>query len=470
MKLPTYRQIRLELARRSFWEFCKLLAPDFYKDSRPHLKTLCDTLQALFERKLLRDDGKPFDKLIIEIPPRHGKSRTLTNFSAWVLGKDNRQKIITASFNDDLAQDFSRHTRDIISEQKNTPSQIAYSDIFDARIKKGDASFQKWALEGQFFNYKGTGIGGSVTGRGGSIIICDDPVKDAETAYNENALEKIWLWYSGTLISRAEEGAIQILCMTPWAQKDLGGILRERQAGKWHVLSLPACTNGVMLCPEIMSLESYLEKRSIGDESIFAANYDMQRLDIKGRLYSEFKTYTDLPSQTEASIGYCDTADEGADYLCAIMGKRQGMNIYVTDVVYTKEAQEKTEPMVANALKDNEIRDFVIESNNGGRAFARNVQRLVDELGYLCNVRWFHQSKNKQSRILTNAPTVYKIIHFPEGWQDRWPEFYKALTNYQREGKNKNDDAPDALTGLVEKFGKREQVMSTSSVSLDGCF
>jgi len=85
-----------------------------------------------------------------------------------VLGRNPAEKIITASYSDDLAQDFSRNTRDIISQEKNTPDETVFSDIFpDTKIKKGDAAFHKWALEGQFFNYKGGGVGGGVMGEGG---------------------------------------------------------------------------------------------------------------------------------------------------------------------------------------------------------------------------------------------------------------------------------------------------------------
>ena len=100
-------------------------------------------------------------------------------------------------------------------------------------------------------------------------MIIDDPVKDAETAYNEAALEKIWLWYTGTFLSRAEEGATQILCMTPWSKKDIGARLEEAEPGEWLVLSLPACHDGEMLCPEILSYESYISKKRIADENIF---------------------------------------------------------------------------------------------------------------------------------------------------------------------------------------------------------
>jgi len=464
LNLPTRAEILCEIARRSFWEFCRLLSPDFYKQDRAYLKEICDTLQALWERRLFVGD-KLVTNLLLQVPPRHGKSRTLTNFSAWVLGKNNNEKVITASFNDDLAQDFSRHTRDIIAEEKNLPTQIVYSDIFSASIKQGDAAFHKWALEGQFFNYKGTGIGGSITGRGGSVLVVDDPVKDAETAYNEMALQKIWLWYTGTFLSRAEEGAIQIICMTPWAKGDLGQLGIEAEPSAWYTLSMPACDGGKMLCPELLSFERYQRMKLIGDENIIAANYDMQRIDIKGRLYSGFQTYAELPDSGTGDVGYVDTADEGSDYLCAILARQKGQLLYVTDVIYTQEPQEKTEVQLTDAVISNSTKSLKVESNNGGRAFARNVQRMIDAKNSRCMVWWFHQSENKKSRILTNAPLAQSYVMFPEGWEIRWPEFYMSLMAYQEEGKNKHDDAPDALTGLVEHFGVKRGTMSAGDFS-----
>jgi predicted phage terminase large subunit-like protein len=450
--LPKLSDIKCELARRDFWEFCKLTSPEFYRDDRPHLKSLCNTLQDFYEDNL----DKP--NLIIEMPPRHGKSRTLVNFTGWILGKDQDNKILTASFNDDLAQEFSRYTRDLISEEKNLAEHIVYSDIFPGvTIKRGDASYKKWALEGKFFSYKGTGIGGSVTGRGGNFLITDDPVKDAETAYNPAALEKIWLWYSGTFISRAEEGAKQIVCMTPWAKGDLTSKLVSLEPEHWHIVRMPAFDGEKMLCSDLLSKESYDRLKKIGDESIISANYDLKRLDIKGRLYSGFKTYSDLPEDTTGNVGYTDTADEGKDYLCSLQARKKGIYLYVTNVQYTQEAQEKTEGELVRQIEEAETRDHKVESNNGGRGFARNIQRILEERGIPCSISWFHQSKNKQSRILTNAPTVQSTVLFPEDWATRWPAFYNSLMTYQKEGKNKHDDGPDALTGLVEHFGANKK-------------
>ena len=91
------RDINIELARREFWEYCKLREPDFYKESRPHLRKLCNTLDDFLCGLLLKEDGEPYTKIMIRLPPQVGKSRTLVNFTQWALGKNNEERIITAS-------------------------------------------------------------------------------------------------------------------------------------------------------------------------------------------------------------------------------------------------------------------------------------------------------------------------------------------------------------------------------------
>jgi predicted phage terminase large subunit-like protein len=270
--------------------------------------------------------------------------------------------------------------------------------------------------------------------------------------FDEGALEKIWLWYTGTFLSRAEQGAISIICMTPWCKLDLSARAVCSEPDNWYVLSMPAFDGEKMLCDSVLDRESYERLKKIGDEKIIAANYDMIRIDVKGSLYNDFSTYDILPNDTVDSVGYTDTADEGSDYLCSIQARKKDGKLYITDIIYTQEPQEITENMQVQSIIRSETKKIEIESNNGGRAYARNVQRLLEELHYSCQVNWFHQSENKKSRILTNAPVVKQCILFPSDWKYRWSDFYLALTGYQREGKNKHDDAPDAITGLCEKY------------------
>ena len=404
-----------------------------------------------------------------------GKSRTLVNFCKWILGQDIKFKIMTCSYNDDMAQEFSRYTRDGIDQEKFFPHEICYNDIFpETQIKKGDASYKKWALEGNFFNYIGAGIGGSITGKGGNAAIVDDPVKDAEQAYNENALNKIWLWYTGTFKSRLEEvngvPGIEIINHTRWSELDICGriLSDEVEAKEWFVMRLEAYyeENDQLLCPSLLSKKRYLSLKRTVDEVIFFANYHQREVNKKGRLYSNLKTYTDIPRDDEGNplfegiINYTDTADQGNDYLASgVAGVYQGQ-LYLLDVLYTKQGMEHTEPATANLLHENGVTLSQIESNNGGRGFARNVERIIWEKFKTkrVSVKWFHQSKNKKARILSNATFVMNNMYFPTNWRDRWPEFYKAITGYQREGKNTNDDGPDMLTGLAEMMDKQPRV------------
>ena len=122
--------------------------------------------------------------------------------------------------------------------------------------------------------------------------------------------------------------------------------------------------------------------------------------------------------------------------------------IYITDVVYSREPMEHTERLVAAMFMKNDTRRAYIESNNGGRGFARALQRLAPRV----HIEWFHQSDNKEARILSNSATVLHNVRMPRGWHLRWAELYTHLTTYRRLFRaNSHDDAADALTGIVER-------------------
>ena len=239
--------------------------------------------------------------------------------------------------------------------------------------------------------------------------------------------------------------------MTPWIKGDLLDKVLSIEPDEWFVLTMPAYSGTQMLCKELLSKESYDKMKKVADEAIFLANYQMERIDIKGRLYQEFKTYKELPKDTEQSMFYTDTADQGDDFLCSVAVKKKGLFYYVTDVLYTKEPQEITEVKQVDMIIMNDLKDGIIESNNGGRGYARTIQRLLLAKEYRANIRWFHQGQNKKARIMTNASNVAAYMLFPEKWADLWPQFYYDLSTYQKEGKNKHDDAPDTLTGIIEK-------------------
>ena len=176
------KDLKCELARREFYEYCKLLYPQFYKKDRKYLKTMCDMLQEFY----FNDD----EFMIVNAPPRHGKSFTATNFVEWVLGINPTEKIMTGSYNEDLSKNFSKKVRNTITTEKIGENNIVYSDIFpNTKIKRGDGAMSLWGLEGGYNNYLATSPGGTATGFGCSLMIVDDLIKNAEEANNETALE-----------------------------------------------------------------------------------------------------------------------------------------------------------------------------------------------------------------------------------------------------------------------------------------
>lgn len=449
------RAVQLERCRSSLWEFQKQRDPKFFRDSRPHLKKISDVLQGVFERKILKPDGTPYRKVVLSIPPRHGKSYSLAGFNQWAYGQRHDTRIGVISYNDVLVGRFSQGVRDQIGEAKATPDQIVYSDIFpEVRLRYGDSARGIWALEGEYFSFLATSFGGTMTGIGFNIGIIDDPIKLPEEAHNDDFLDAQFAWYADAFLSRLEEDAMVVIVMTRWSTRDLAGRVMDEEPGEWlYVRMQTPMENGEMLCPDLLSRKTYDARARLTSPDILAANYQQQPVDLKGALYQDFAIYDELP-RSARRICYVDTADTGADYLCAIAADVFAGEGYVLDVVYTDEPMEKTELRVAEMLYGLRVAECIIESNNGGRGFGRNVERILWERWRWrgCKITMRNQRDNKQARMLTHSSFVERHIKYPPDWKRRWREYAQAMIRFQRKGKNAHDDAPDATTGLAESI------------------
>ncbi|MDT2766533.1 phage terminase large subunit [Lactococcus raffinolactis] len=438
---------KIELSKRFFFDYCNLMMPKFYKRDRKYLLEVCNEFQSF-----LNDDEH--DVLVLNMPPRHGKSLTLSKFVEWVLGNDHTKKIMTGSYNETLSTVFAKNVRDTIQENKADITRVVYSDVFDAKIKYGDAKMNLWSLEDGYNNYLATSPTGTATGFGADIIIIDDVIKNAEEANNAMVLDKHWDWFVNTMLSRLESGGKIIINMTRWHSEDLAGrALRELPKTGYRVKHINFRAHDektdTMLCEEVLSIMDYKRKVLTMGSDIASANYQQKPIDIKGRLYGEFKTYN-TRSEYRKIWHYCDTADTGKDYLCSIVwGETSEGFMDVLDVIYTQKPMEYTETAIADQLVNNKVNSSRIERNNGGRSFARSVRDKIQGK-VSCSIDDFYQSTNKESRIYSNSHWIEQYVRFPHDWRTRFPEYYQAMTTYQKTGKNKHDDAPDATTGIAE--------------------
>lgn len=445
------REKLLRNARNDFFSYCQLIVPDFYKSDREYLIRLCHE----FEEFMASDD----DIMLLNVPPRHGKSLTAGRFVEWELGKKPKLRVATGSYNEDMATDFSKEVRDTIAEERVIEDQIVFRDIFpDAQLKYGSTAAKRWALQGAKLSYLATSPGGAATGKGFDLLIIDDVIKGIMEAMNELELQKHWDWFTKQMLSRVEKGGKIIVIMTRWHSKDLAGRIIDEMPGmgyKLRMVKMQALIDEEkrqMLCPDVLSYDDFVKKRAAMGPAIANANYQQEPIDQKGRLYQNFLTYDTLPDNIIKIWNYTDTADKGADYFASpVFVETSDHQAYVIDVLYTKEPMEVTENAHASMIVRNKVNHVRIEGNNGGRGFRRNSERRTKELGYYAAYfEDFHQSDNKQSRILANSAWVENNVHYPSDWATRWPEFYEAMVTYQREGKNAHDDAPDAVTGIAE--------------------
>ena len=415
-------------------------------------------------------------KLMITMPPQHGKSEGATRrLPAFVLGQDPDKRIAIVSYNTIKARKFNRELQRIMDDDR-------YYELFPQTLLAGQASYQEQGRrsrnyarnsdECEIVGYQGSfktiGVGGSLTGEPVDMLIMDDLYKDASSAWSPVIRQNVADWYDTVASTRLHNDSQQLLVFTRWHMEDLAGRLLEQEGvydpienpQGWLLVSFPAIQNrppseqdpraeGEPLWPERHSLSKLLEIKG-RSPTVFESLYQQNPQPSQGLMYEEFTCYTDLPSRSY-SVAYIDAADSGADYLCALFYKEAEDGNYITDVLYTKDPMEVTETTLTYMLQQHQVERCHIESNNGGNLFVSNLQqRSWDTGNRLTRFNPFHQNQNKTARIFAASASVQKLIKMPLDWKKRFPKFARDLTGYLRVGTNAHDDAPDALTGTIE--------------------
>lgn len=461
------RDAQIQLARSYLWDYCRLTDPHQYVESkRPYLVELCNTLQSFLNGELLKPDGRPYLKLMMNLPPRHLKTYTLINCVTWWLGNNPDRQIISISYNDMLSMRFSKAIRDKIDTENVGHERLYFQDVFDEiRLSYGDKSTKIWALEGSFHSYLGGSLKSTITGMGCQLGIIDDPIKNDTEALNDAFLDDQYFHYKNTFLQRIEKHGMQIINMTRWSKYDLCGRLIDDEPDEWYIFKMRAVQNydkEQMLCDDILDFESFLNKTRLMNDAIVAANYQQMPIELKGLLYKRLNTYDTLPAGVVKA--YVDTADQGKDYLCCIVFVEHDQEAFLIDVMYTQESAEHTEAKLARMLEINGVNVALFESNSGGKSYARFVSTHLKT--NFTTIKWFHQNENKESRILANAPWIIEHVYFPKQWANRWPEFFNHLRRFKKVLRaNAFDDCADTLTGVAEMVCESPNLERADSMS-----
>lgn len=419
-------------------------------------------------------------KLIISVPPQHGKSQgSSVQIPCDMIGHNPDLKIATVCYSATKARKFGRKVKQLMTDKY-------YKDIFpNVRLaEKSDSNYINTAEEMEIVDFDGSlkmvGYEGGLTGDPVDVLLMDDLYKDWKEANSPVIRENVKDWYISVADTRLHNDSQQLIVFTRWHNEDLIGFIESNydvitirnwsdientDPDKWYKINFEAIKTGEPteidprqkgepLWPERHSLKKLLDSRR-KDPLMFECLYQGNPVSAAGMLYGAdgWKTYSKLPDNAIVRKNYTDTADTGDDYLCSISYDVSADGLaYIVDIVYTQQPMEITEPLAAGTMLKHRVKYSDIESNNGGRSFARKVHEIC--MG-LVNINWFHQTSNKESRIVTNAATVKQKVVFPDDWHLRWPEFYLHVTTFKRKfSANVHDDAPDCLTGVIEKMNE----------------
>lgn len=347
-QLELERALAIERARRDFLSFITYQMPEYRVNW--HHRVMANALQKVADGKCPR--------LIVTLPPRHGKSQQVSmHFPAYVLGRNPKAQIIAASYNATLAAKMNRAVQRIIDSPE-------YRRIFpgtrlnEANVRSMSGSWLRNSDEFEVVEYGGiyrsAGVGGSATGYGATVGIVDDPVRNRQDADSPTYQERVIDWFRSTFLTRLMKGGSIIIVLTRWSQGDLVGRLLEHAqanpaAGQWEVLNLPAIAEedkheldpratGDALWPSEFSLKWLAEQRATMTEREFASLYQQRPSPQSGHLVQRewFKFWTTLPSHFDflcisADLNFTSTDD--SDFTVMLVMGRSGNQFYVIDRV-----------------------------------------------------------------------------------------------------------------------------------------
>lgn len=430
-------EAKKELSRREFWEFCLWYDYEFFT-ARPFLKKVSDAFMKIHRNEIKR--------LSVSMPPRAGKSYITSLFCAWTLGKFPKDSVMRNTCTARLYEKFSYDVRGIVKNEK-------FQAVFPcAKLALDKQAVNGWNLtESKQVGYFGAGVGGTIIGFGATkLAITDDLYKSLEDALSENVNEKVLSWVESTHGSRLETGCPKIDIGTRWTKRDVIGVNMENGRYDESIVIAAIDEHGNSFCENVKTTAEYKQIKDEIDEVIFLAEYQQEPIEAKGLLFpsTELRYFTKDNNRTfESSIAYVDVADEGSDNLSAPIGKNIGTNIYITDLLFTKDNSEITEPLLTAKLNDNKVQYCRIEANNMGAMYARNIKKLVKSTEILTAT----STSNKHTRILMDAGFIKKHCLFLDTKEQslEYKNFMNELTGYLKAGGSKHDDAPDSLSGLV---------------------
>ena len=432
----------------------------FYLPRRKYLLPIVNAYQEVADGKL--------KLLTISIIKRGGKSQTGINFVDWMSGKYPDRSSLMEGTGDDLVKSFYLGCLEYLQ----TPSEYTFYDVFpESKLVQTNADIKtiNLATKNRFPSIMCRSIDSSQVGlsEATNVLYLDDCVKGREESKNRDLMAKKWETISGDVIGRAIEGTPIVACGTRYSLYDPIGKLQEeavKQGWNWKAIEMPALdpvtdeSNYEYYNPKlkrkIFTTEFFRQQREMLTAEQWESEFQQQPFEAKGLLFPEasLNRYFELPvdKDPDAVVAICDTAEKGSDSTSMGVFYIYGDEVFLEDVVFDNSAPEVTKPQCAKKLYDHKVSTATFESNNAGEYYARDVGKLVEQLGGKCSIRTKRTISNKQTRIEFASDGIIKHFFFKDKSKydrnSQYAMFMKEVVTYTRAGRVAHDDAPDMLS------------------------
>lgn len=393
--LATRQYLQDVLSRRkaatSLEDYVKYTKPDWV--SGEHHKEIFAVLDA-FERKEI-------PRLLIEAPPRHGKTETASRrLSSYLMGKFPNTQVVNATYNQDFANDIGRDVRHIVKSDE-------YQQVFSSTLRTDSKAADRFHLDNGSM-YVSVGRGSGLTGRGMHYGIVDDPLKDRKEAESERTRQELWDWFRAVFYTRQMPNCSIMIMNTRWHEDDLTGRVLEQEGDAWYRLSLPAITNEgteneIALWEEWYPLTTLHDiRRTIGARD-WLALYQQTPTSDEGTIFKKHwfeDRYDVLPSDLTIYLtGDFATTSGGGDYTeLAVWGVDRSGDLYAIDWWF---GQSSTDVWLDQLLKFVEYykpMQFIGETGQIRRSIEPLLMKMMQDRNVFVSTVWYpHSAGNKVS-------------------------------------------------------------------------
>lgn len=467
VKEHVIKEVQKDLIKESLEAFLLYDNPTY--DAQPFHRVIIEKFQ-----EAVNIGGK---RIIISMPPRHGKSEIISKKGiAWALAKNPEKEIVLVTYGQTLSDDFSRIARGTL---------IEHQDMLGVEISKESASVSRWGLEGYKGSVTATGALGAITGRGASLLVIDDVVKSTVDANNPSAMSKLWDNYRAVFRTRLAPNASIIVVATRWTQDDLiGRLLKEAEEGegsdKWEYICFPCeCVNpttdylgrkrGTFLWEDRFSKAEYNSiKNSLGS-ALWSSLYQQNPMVVGGNLIKRewIRHYErdELQSGHIRTYVSVDTAFKGgldSDFSVIQFWGDMGGCYYLIEQIREKLSFTECLGQLDIFIEDCTRRykkpsAILIEDKANGTAIINVLKRKYN------NIIPVNPTESKKARLISVAPLFEAgSVKVPKS-ADFIADFINELTGFPS---TKHDDIVDATSQFLNYVSAR--VGSNTTINIRG--